>query len=350
MMNKVKSARVHLVRFLFVVPVLALIIVAFRGPGTTQKNDHLPETIVSDTVPKSKGMPERIRSIQVNKENATITLKNGQVEYYDLTVPAEKKAFLEIIGSIELPAPPTPPQAPVAGAGAVSVSPDGDVIPAKAEYDCYNSKGYCITIADNMGECVVIVKDKQGKILEAVKLTDWNKDKKYEQKYGDIPPPPPPAPPADVAPVPVAAPARPAVPAKSMDVRFIQVAPGVPVTSASPGSPAAMPADVRFVQVAPLPVSSPSPAAPAVAPLPEADVKPVRVVPAAPAAPAGPKLPKNAKKFQINNKRAIIEYKNGTVEEYDLSKPDEKAKFEEKYGRVAQPAGAIDEMYSIEWH
>ena len=52
-----------------------------------------------------------------------------------------------------------------------------------------------MTIADNLGDCVVIVKDKKKNIVEALKLTDWTKNEAaYEKKYGKIPPSPPPAP------------------------------------------------------------------------------------------------------------------------------------------------------------
>ena len=50
-----------------------------------------------------------------------------------------------------------------------------------------------------MGEWIVIVKDKKNNIVEALKLTDWTaNEKKYEGKYGKIPPPPPPAAPATI--------------------------------------------------------------------------------------------------------------------------------------------------------
>ena len=67
----------------------------------------------------------------------------------------------------DVPVPPTPPPFQV---------------------DCFNKKGYCITVVDNYGECVVIVKDKNNKIIQAISLTDWNKDAAFEAKYGEIPP------------------------------------------------------------------------------------------------------------------------------------------------------------------
>jgi hypothetical protein len=50
-----------------------------------------------------------------------------------------------------------------------------------------NSKGYYLSIADNQGECVVIVKDKNKKIVEAVKFTDWNaNEQQYEKKIWQV--------------------------------------------------------------------------------------------------------------------------------------------------------------------
>jgi beta-lactamase regulating signal transducer with metallopeptidase domain len=292
MMNKVKSARVHLIRFLFVLPVLAVIILAFRG--VAQKNSRTQQVIITDTVP-AKGFPADVRSIQSSGTIMKVTKKNGQVETYNMQRPAEKEVFEEKYGDIKPPAPPVPPYQPVI-AGTSAMTRVYDI----SDYNCINSKGYCITIADNMGECVVIVKDKNKKIIEAVALTDWNKDKNYGEKYGEIPPPPPPEPSADMRPVVVEGFAIPVAPS-----------PGVrPITVEGFAKPLA----------------------------PTADVRPVIVegVPVAPIAPAVHRLRKNVSRMEINNKRATVTLKNGTVEWYDLDKPEEKAVFEKKYGRVIE--------------
>ena len=58
-----------------------------------------------------------------------------------------------------------------------------------------NEKGYIVTVADNHGECVVIVKNKDKKIVKAVELVEWDKDPSFEKQYGKLlPPPPPPMP------------------------------------------------------------------------------------------------------------------------------------------------------------
>jgi len=60
-----------------------------------------------------------------------------------------------------------------------------------------NKKGYIITVADNNGERVVLVKDRDKKIVKAITLTEWDKNKKTnEARYGIVPPPPPPPSPA----------------------------------------------------------------------------------------------------------------------------------------------------------
>jgi len=227
MMNKTKSARVNLLRFAFILPLLAVILLAFRNvvqhqPFPLPLPPQAPYVII-DTVPshKAHAMPDNARNIDVEYNGpkngrVTITLKNGEVERYDLSKEKERKAFEKKYG--ELPEPPEPPvavtgvhdvAAPVAPdahpaippTSPVAIVPGVDAAPAPvpatppapqpyhaSSDDCFNKKGYCITIADNAGECVVIVKNKEMKIVEAVALTDWDKNKHYTEQYGDIPP------------------------------------------------------------------------------------------------------------------------------------------------------------------
>lgn len=244
MMNQIKSARVQIIRFLFVLPLVAVLLLAFREVREKEKrNDYAQTTaLLNDTVPASD-----IKNINVNKNNdqktITITLKNGTTETYNLNNEKEKAAFEKKYGKLDKVVPP-PPAPPV-----VIKSNDIETVDVKKEngkntitirlkdgtvetYDldikeqreavekkykvtttgapthvvvapstpahenvAINEKGYYVTIADNLGECVVIVKDKKRNIVEALKLTDWDKNAaSYEKKYGKIPPPPPPAP------------------------------------------------------------------------------------------------------------------------------------------------------------
>jgi bla regulator protein blaR1 len=234
MMNKTKSARVHLIRFLFLLPLLVVILLAFRN--TTQGHQQPVSGTVTDTIPNAAKLPpgwKDINTIDVTDEQkVTIRLKNGKMEKYDLTRPKEKETFESKYGS--LPEPPAPPAAMIPSRNEKELPevPEAPEAPEKLEarelpdvpeapeaperpemrevpeapeapeikevpevpdppaivlQDCLNKKGYCITVADNYGECIVIVKDKNNKIVEAVALTDWNKDKQFEDKYGEIP-------------------------------------------------------------------------------------------------------------------------------------------------------------------
>ena len=140
MMNKLKSAKLHLLRFLFLLPVLAAILVSFRKE-------------ISDTLTgKQKQLPP---------------------------IPA---AVIDTVPEVTKP----------------------------------NSKGYIINVKDKKGECLLVIKDKTGKEVKRLLLTEWNENaEKFESIYGEIPPPPPappvmsvdavdaapPAPPAPTAPV-----------------------------------------------------------------------------------------------------------------------------------------------------
>ena len=123
MMNKMKSARLQVTKFLFVLPLLSVMLLAFRQQSNQKKikgNENYPATItgITDTIPFSSR-------------------------------------------------------------------------PALANANTYNEKGYHISIADNTGECVVLVKDKTNKIIKAITLEEWNKDKeKNEAQYGEILPVP----------------------------------------------------------------------------------------------------------------------------------------------------------------
>ncbi|WP_207510214.1 M56 family metallopeptidase [Longitalea luteola] len=231
MMNKARSARVHLIRFLFLLPLLLVVLLAFRN-ATQHKDRQEPlKQFLTDTIPAAVKTPagwKNIVTIDITDEKlVTLRLKNGRIEKYDLNNPKQKEAFERQYGA--LPEPPTPPAAPeltlrddkelpdapaapdapekteaaglpdkpetpntpdAAGVPVPPTAPDAPEAPEKPVItlqDCLNKKGYCITVVDNYGECVVIIKDKDNKILKAITLEDWNNDKTYEEKYGNIP-------------------------------------------------------------------------------------------------------------------------------------------------------------------
>ncbi|HLP36722.1 M56 family metallopeptidase [Lacibacter sp.] len=248
MMNQIKSARVQIIRFLFVLPLVAVLLLAFREVKQKEKRNDVAQqnALLRDTVPAND-----IENVNVNKNNGektiTITLKNGTTETYNLNNEKEKTAFEKKYGKIDKLVPP-PPAPPVViksnnvesvdvkkenGKNTIQIRlKDGSIekydldvkeqretvekkynltttpgapveivvtpkVPTAPSHEAValNEKGYYVTIADNMGECIVIVKDKKKNIVEALKLTDWTKNEaSYEKKYGKIPPPPPPAP------------------------------------------------------------------------------------------------------------------------------------------------------------
>jgi TonB-dependent SusC/RagA subfamily outer membrane receptor len=250
MMNQIKSARVQIIRFLFVLPLVAVLLLAFREVKQKEKrNDFAQKTaLLNDTIPASD-----IENVNVNKNNGektiTITLKNGTTETYNLNNEKEKAAFEKKYGKLDklVPPPPAPPvviksndvesvnvkkdegkktieirlkdgtiekydleikeqrEAVEKKYNVTTTIPDVPVEVVIApttpthEFVTVNDKGYYVTIADNMGECIVIVKDKKKNIVEALKLTDWTKNEaSYEKKYGKIPPPPAPAAPTKI--------------------------------------------------------------------------------------------------------------------------------------------------------
>ncbi len=137
MMNRIRSAKVHLVRFLFVLPLLAVMLLAFRSRQENKKTQNLQEIRRSlmashDTVPppppppvppvgSNSGkelafppppppppLPKGVGSIQFNNQ-AVVRLKNGKKEVYDLDVPEQKEAYEKKYGKLPVPPPPPPP-------------------------------------------------------------------------------------------------------------------------------------------------------------------------------------------------------------------------------------------------
>ncbi|MBZ5857060.1 M56 family metallopeptidase [Flavihumibacter profundi] len=212
MMNKIKSAKVHLIKFLFALPIIAVLLLAFRQDQEPQRTTPDKAVTAMDTLPQL---------------------------------------------------------APAGGKVAI------------------NEKGYYLTVADNSGECIVIVKDKSQALVKAILLTDWNKDKdRFEALYGKL-----------IAPRPPAAPAAPAMPG--------------------------------LVEVS----LAPPPPPPALAPPPP---------------PPAPKLPENVRSIQVDNKAAKVRLKNGKTETYNLADPTEKAAFEKKYGELPEvPAPVVSRAPSV---
>jgi hypothetical protein len=272
MMNKLKSARLHLVKFLFIVPLMAVILVSFRKQ-------------IGDTL---SGKQRQVQSLSAIDAKDTIP---------DVTEP--------------------------------------------------NSKGYLINVKDKKGECLLVIKDKSGKEVKRLLLTEWNANaEKYEAMYGEIPPPP-------------------SLYVfrqrndenhmkdflkRNQDVKYLDWVfnnrldwalnnredPDFVYIYKKDGKTEiysiANNADLQKVEAkyGTLPYEHTTPAAP---PSPEI----LNVLPPPPAPPELIKLPANVKSINVNNDKATVHFKNGTKENYDLSIPDEKAAFEKKYGALPEP-------------
>lgn len=227
MMNKIRTARVHLVKFMFVLPLVAVLLLAFRSKWQNEKDSNLSETVLTispyhnivsengrkqvlqfrdekngmykvtyDTVPEPAlpppvpddvKLPDNVTSINVNNEIATVILKNGSKETYNLKKPGDKKAFEKKYGSITPPAPPPPVlelAPPVPDAPVKLQPPPPPPAPAKAPV---NNDG--IIVSDMKADFryenkVVTVIGKNGTI-EKYDLADSRQEETFKKKYGN---------------------------------------------------------------------------------------------------------------------------------------------------------------------
>lgn len=84
-MNKIKSARVHLLKFLFVLPLLALLLLAFRDSAPS-KNSYYANGIVVDAVSL-----EPITGVTVKEEFSGLTAITDKNGYYAVALPISDK-------------------------------------------------------------------------------------------------------------------------------------------------------------------------------------------------------------------------------------------------------------------
>jgi len=163
MMNKMKSARAQLIKFLFIVPLIAVMLLAFRNERSTnnKQNPYASlQTDVSDSVPDLPPpppppaqppmppappadikLPGNVKSVNMEDDKLTVILKDGTREVYDFTNEKEKKAFYKKYSGLFVP--PPPPPLPPAGRG-VSIAP-GTVIDNSNVYEL--SPGGNVTVA-----------------------------------------------------------------------------------------------------------------------------------------------------------------------------------------------------------
>jgi len=211
MMNKNKSAKLHLLRFLFVLPVLAVILVSFRKEisdtltGKQKQLSPIPAAVI-DTVPEvtrpnSKGY---IINVKDMKGECLLVIKDKtgkEVKRVLLTKWNEdKEQFEKIYG--EIPPPPPPPfPAPPKGS---SLNDFMKRNPSVKEV------GW---VFNNDNSVVIMQINKKDGTSEKYNLENDQERENAEEKYGRLPLIPPPAPPVPADEVDPAPPAPPA-PAK----------------------------------------------------------------------------------------------------------------------------------------
>lgn len=238
MMNKMKSARRNLVRFLFLLPVLAIVLLAFRNRYHHAASEPVIRYAAMVTDLETMQPLPGVKVVNINTGREAITDEKG---YFVMEMPAdnmihvkmkyskpgyselltsafslEKKdnkasfSIMEVVGIRKGNATD-----PCTGcSGSVSLreerNPGLGFDEVKSYYDQLsqqfftdtipeqrkpNSKGYYIDVKDNKGNCVIVIKDKNRKEVQRLLMTEWNeKSDYYENLYGKVPPPPPPLP------------------------------------------------------------------------------------------------------------------------------------------------------------
>ena len=113
MMNKVKSARLNLVRFLLLLPLIAVILVAFRNAANLREEPTRAKAIADTIAPGKSGLPPNVRSMRTIDNKVTVTLKDGKEENFDLDNEKQRTSLERKYGRMpEPPAAPAPAPTP----------------------------------------------------------------------------------------------------------------------------------------------------------------------------------------------------------------------------------------------
>lgn len=242
MMNKIRTERIHLVKFLFIVPMIAVMLLSFRN----KLSQHEPATKKSpfqDTIPArpatpaKPAIPKNVKSISGVNGKITVTLKDGTSEKYDLNVPEENAVFEKKYG--KMPEPPTPVEAP----SEINVpkppnAPEAPVmLPLPADVS---------TLEINNNKVVIKLKNGQ---MENYDLNQPDQKARFEKKYGDFAPktpktPKPPTPPRE--------PAAPEAPVKDLNAVIISGAEPVIATNIQSTVSTAMTISADIVEIEPV--------------------------------------------------------------------------------------------------
>ena len=119
MMNKMKTARVHMVKFLFILPLVAVLLIAFRKKENAANSrgrefrktpqeitlSYVRVTYDNDTTPKAKSDRKQINdrgidNVEITDTKAVIHLRNGKTEEYDIRNSSQRRNFESKYGKI----------------------------------------------------------------------------------------------------------------------------------------------------------------------------------------------------------------------------------------------------------
>ena len=216
MMNKLKSAKVHLLRFLFLLPVAVVMLLAFRSKYENSVTLAGRNT-VQDTLPAKPKLPDAILSIglfQSQEDAGTydpikqklkglvgVKREDGKIETYDLDSKEQRDAFekkygvkLEDLIPPPLPIPTLPPVEAVPGSTPIPpVAPvppvrNGQISSVITPTAISNGDGLNLSGISSEYEITdkkAVIKLKDGTV-EKYDLTNKKEHAAFEKKYGKI--------------------------------------------------------------------------------------------------------------------------------------------------------------------
>ena len=114
MLNKIKTTRIHLIKFLFVLPLVVVLLLSFRNKQLINKVSIQPILSFNngiDTIPNDFKLPKSVKRISINNNRISIFLKNGSTENFDLTNANDMIGYEKKYGILP-PPPPPPPLSP----------------------------------------------------------------------------------------------------------------------------------------------------------------------------------------------------------------------------------------------
>ena len=127
MMNKKQSAKPQLLKLFLLLPVVLVVLLAFRSAGDNFRLNFQEPANYRDTIPPKPAKPESprmhtddflkrnssVRNVEIRNNILTIELKSGGKETYSLSKPEDVEAVEKKYGHLQIvPSPPPPPPAP----------------------------------------------------------------------------------------------------------------------------------------------------------------------------------------------------------------------------------------------